>query len=85
MQLSPAYLAVINIIGALVTVFDKSAARRGAWRISEATLFALCLLGGCPGVYLAMRIVHHKTRHLRFMIGIPVIFVCQLAAFFYLQ
>lgn len=71
------WFIAINVAGIAVTVHDKSAARRGAWRVSERTLFALCLLGACPGVYLTMRIVHHKTRHKRFMIGIPLIFLAQ--------
>ena len=71
------WFIAINVAGIAVTVHDKSAARRGAWRVSERALFALCLLGACPGVYLAMRIIHHKTRHKRFMIGIPLIFLAQ--------
>ena len=73
------WLLFINLCGAAVTVHDKRAAVRGAWRVSERTLFAVCLLGGCPGVYLAMRLVRHKTRHRRFMWGIPAIFAVQCA------
>ncbi|MGN1014691.1 MAG: DUF1294 domain-containing protein [Butyricicoccus sp.] len=71
------YLLVENAAAAVVTVWDKRAARRGAWRVSEKTLFALCLLGGCPAVYLTMRLIHHKTLHKRFMWGIPLIFAAQ--------
>lgn len=73
------WLAVINAAGIAVTIHDKRAARRGAWRVSERTLFVLCLLGGCPGVYLTMRLIHHKTLHRRFMLGIPAIFLAQCA------
>ena len=54
------WLIAVNLIGAIVTLHDKNAARRGAWRVPEKTLFLFCLLGGCPGVYLTMRKL--KTR-----------------------
>ena len=73
------WLLLINGIGIFVTIHDKRAAQRGAWRVPEKTLFALCVLGGCPGVYLTMRAIRHKTKHKRFMIGIPLIFAGQLA------
>lgn len=73
------YLACINLAGAVAVVLDKRRAGRGAWRIPERTLFAFCVLGGCPGVYFAMRAVRHKTLHKRFMLGIPAIFILQIA------
>lgn len=76
------WLIFINIIAIFITIWDKRAAINGAWRIPEKTLFVLCLLGGCPGMYLTMRIIRHKTLHKRFMIGIPLIFVIQLALYF---
>lgn len=74
------YLMAVNLLGAGVVVLDKWKARRGRWRIPEKTLFLFCLLGGCPGVYGAMRLCRHKTLHRRFMWGIPAIFVLQMAA-----
>ena len=73
------YLLAVNVLGALAVVLDKWKAKRGAWRIPERTLFAFCILGGCPGVYLAMRAKRHKTLHKRFMWGIPAIFILQIA------
>lgn len=73
------WLLLINCFGIFVTIHDKRAAQRGAWRVPEKTLFALCVLGGCPGVYLTMHTIRHKTKHKRFMIGIPLIFAGQLA------
>lgn len=73
------YLFIVNGLGAAVTAYDKLAARRGAWRVRERTLFVFCVLGSCPGVYAVMRLMHHKTRHLRFMLGIPLIFAAQCA------
>ena len=72
------YLLLVNLIGALFVAADKRKARKNRWRVPEKTYFLFCLLGGCPGVYLSMRIFHHKTLHKRFMWGIPAIFVLQL-------
>lgn len=78
------WLIAVNLIGVIVTIHDKLAAMRNAWRVPERTLFLLCILGGCPGVYLTMRMIHHKTLHKRFMIGIPLIFAAQLVICFIL-
>lgn len=73
------YLLAINLFGAAWTLLDKWKARRGRFRVPEKTLFFLCALGGCPGVYGAMRLCRHKTLKRRFMWGIPAIFLLQLA------
>ena len=72
------WLLAVNLAGAAVTAYDKYCAVSGRWRISERTLFLLCILGACPGVYLTMKAVRHKTKHMRFMVGIPIIFAVQL-------
>ena len=76
------WLVAINSIAVIVPIWDKLAAMHGAWRVPEKTLFLLCVLGGCPGMYLTMQIIRHKTLHKRFMIGIPLIFLAQLAICF---
>lgn len=76
------YLVVINIIAVIVTVHDKNAAQRGAWRVKERTLMLISALGGAPAMYLTMLTIHHKTRKPLFMIGIPVIFIIELILFF---
>ncbi len=73
------YLFVINFAGVIAVLLDKHRARRGKWRIPEKTLFLLAALGGTPGVYLTMRAIRHKTLHKRFMIGLPAIFIAQMA------
>ena len=73
------YLLLVNLAGAVLVAVDKWKARRHRWRVPEKTLFLLCFLGGCPGVYLTMRLCRHKTLHKRFMWGIPAIFLLQLA------
>ena len=79
------YLLLVNVVGAAVTAWDKRAAQHGAWRVAEKTLFLWCILGGCPGVYLTMRLIRHKTLHKRFMWGIPLIFLAQCVLLFLLR
>ena len=72
------YFAAISLLSVIVTVWDKKAARLHAMRVPEAVLLLLAALGGGLSMYVTMFITHHKTRKLKFMIGIPVIFVLQI-------
>ena len=72
------YLAVINIIAVILTIYDKSAAVHDRWRVRERTLMLVSALGGSVGMFLTMLIIRHKTRKPLFMIGIPVIFILEL-------
>ncbi len=72
------YAVIINIIAVYITVYDKKAAQRDEWRISESTLLLTAALSGCAAMYITMRIIHHKTKHPKFMIGIPVIFILEV-------
>lgn len=72
------YLLLINVVTFFIYGMDKQKAKRGAWRISETTLLGLAVIGGSVGAYLGMRVFHHKTKHLKFTIGVPVIFVLQV-------
>ena len=74
------YLLIINIIGFAIMGVDKKRARRGEWRISEASLFAAALLGGSLGTTLGMNHFRHKTKHWYFKYGMPLILILQLAA-----
>ena len=56
---------------------DKKRAKRGAWRISERTLFLSALLGGSIGANLGMRVFRHKTKHWYFVLGMPLILFVQ--------
>ena len=76
------YLIIISIIGFILPPVDKSKARKNKWRIRERTLFIVSALGGSVAMYISMRIFHHKTKHKRFMIGIPVIIILQFGAVF---
>ena len=72
------YLICISCVAAIYTVVDKIKAKQGKWRVPEATLFLLSLLGGSVVMYITMRLIRHKTKHLRFMLGIPLIILLQI-------
>lgn len=76
------YLIVINIIAVIVTVHDKRAAVKDHWRVKERTLMLIAALGGAPMMYLTMLTIRHKTRKPLFMIGIPLVFLLELAVVF---
>ncbi len=73
------YFAAVSLISAAVTVADKRRAGTHKWRVPEATLLLLSALGGSAAMYLTMRLIHHKTRKRKFMVGIPLIFILQAA------
>ena len=72
------YLIFINLVAVIVTVHDKRAAVRGDWRVKERTLLLIAALGGSPAMLLTMLLIRHKTRKMKFMVGIPLIIVLQL-------
>ena len=74
-----AYYLVINLIGFAIMGIDKRKAIKGAYRIPEATLFCVALLGGSLGTTLGMNLFRHKTKHWYFVVGMPLIFFAQLA------
>ena len=77
------YLLLINALGFLLMLMDKWKARHSRWRIPEATLMGVAALGGSLGSLLGMYTVRHKTRHLKFTLGIPLILVVQIFAAIY--
>ena len=77
------YLLAINVLTFVVYGVDKWRARRGRWRVPEATLLGLAALGGSVGAWVAMRLFHHKTQKKKFRYGVPVLFVLQVAAVLY--
>lgn len=72
------YLLIINAVGFLLMLADKRRARKKRWRIPEATLMTAALLGGSVGCLMGMYTVRHKTKHLKFTLGIPVILAVQI-------
>lgn len=79
-----AWLLLINLILFAVMGADKSRARRHARRVPERTLLAMCLLGGGAGGVLGMLCFRHKTRHLKFVLGFPLILIMEYAALIWL-
>lgn len=78
------YLAFINIFAVVITVADKKRAERRKWRVSEAMLLFVSAVGGGVSMYVTMRLIHHKTRKLKFMLGIPIIVAFELILVLYL-
>ena len=72
------YLAAINVVTFLVYGLDKWKAKQGAWRIKELTLLLLAAVGGSVGALLGMQTFRHKTKHLQFTVGVPLILLVQI-------
>ncbi len=77
------YLGFANIMAFLLSALDKQAAIHHKRRIPEKTLFVWAILGGSVGLYLSMLIFRHKTKHLSFMVGVPLLFIFQVALFWF--
>ena len=74
------WLAVVSLVSIVICIYDKIAAKKlPKHRTPEKTLIMLSILGGSLAMYITMQIIHHKTKHAKFMIGIPVIMACQIA------
>ena len=73
------YLLVINIIGFFAMGIDKFKAKKGYWRIPEGTLMTICLIGGGIGTIAGMYTFRHKTKKLKFTIGMPTILIAEIA------
>ena len=78
------YLLAVNIATFFLYGIDKYKARKGRWRISEATLLMMAFIGGSIGAWSGMRLWHHKTMHKKFKYGIPIIIILQVALAVYL-
>ena len=72
-------LICINVVTFLVYGIDKWKAKQDSWRISEATLLMLAVIGGTIGASLGMQVWRHKTMHLKFKYGLPLILLAQIA------
>ena len=73
------YLVVINVATFLTYGIDKWKAKKSLWRIREASLLGLAVLGGSIGAWLGMKVWHHKTMHKKFKYGLPLILLAQIA------
>ena len=72
------YLAIINAISFLLMLVDKYKAKKNLWRIPERTLMGFAAIGGSIGALAGMYLVRHKTKHLKFTVGIPALLFCHI-------
>lgn len=72
------YLIIVNAVALLLMLSDKSFARRKMWRIPEAALIGIAVIGGSVGALVGMYLFRHKTKHMKFVIGIPLILFAQV-------
>ena len=79
------YILGINAVTFIVYGIDKYKAKKAKWRIHEATLLLLAVLGGSIGAWMGMKVWHHKTMHKKFKYGIPAILLIQIALITYLH
>ncbi len=77
------YVSLLSLVSIIVTAADKIRAVNGERRIPENTLLLFAAAGGSLAMYLTMQIIRHKTRHPKFMWGIPIIFLFQTIAVVY--
>jgi uncharacterized membrane protein YsdA (DUF1294 family) len=73
-----AYIFIINIISFLVMYYDKSRSIKHKWRIPESRLFLFAGILGSLGIWSGMYFFRHKTKHRRFVFGVPIILIIQL-------
>lgn len=78
------YLVLISILSVGLAVYDKAAAKRGARRVPEATLMLLGALGGAFAMFLAMQLLRHKTQHVKFMLGLPLLILSHAVLLYFL-
>ena len=77
-KISILYFFIISIISVFLTIYDKYCAVKHKRRISENTIMLLAVLGGSIFIYFTMKLIRHKTRKNKFMIGLPIIFLLQV-------
>ena len=82
MKLFLYYILIINLYGIFVMYSDKNKSKKGKWRTPENTLFTIAIAFGALGIFIGMRLFRHKTKHNKFVIGIPLILIVQVFIFF---
>ena len=77
-----AYIAIISIVSVIVCIYDKKISKKNRveLRTPEKSLLILSALGGSVAMFITMLIIRHKTKHFKFMVGIPVIMIIQAVA-----
>lgn len=77
------YFVIINILGFVIMGIDKNRAKKNLWRVKEKTLFLIAGIGGSVGSILGMRYFRHKTKHLKFTIGMPFLLFIHICILIY--
>lgn len=78
------YILIINILGLTLMKCDKQKAIKGTYRISEKTFFIISFLLGGIGIYLGMYLFRHKTKHVKFTVGIPITIILNIICIYYI-
>lgn len=79
------YIIAVNLVTFVTYGIDKYKSIKRKWRISEATLLTMAVIGGSIGAWAGMKVWRHKTMHKKFTIGIPIVFVIHLFIVIYLH
>ena len=78
MDITITYLLIVNALGLLLMLADKHRAKKNKWRIPERVLMGVGIIGGSIGCIIGMRLFRHKTKHLQFALGLPLILCAQV-------
>ena len=76
------YLLIVNAVAFLLMLVDKQKARKKLWRIPESTLLLSAAIGGSIGALAGMYTFRHKTKHVKFTLGVPAILIAQILGAF---
>ena len=78
------YIAVISLVSVIVCIYDKKISKKNKveLRVPERNLLIFSALGGSVAMFVTMLLIRHKTKHVKFMLGIPIIIILQAAAIF---
>jgi uncharacterized membrane protein YsdA (DUF1294 family) len=78
-ELACGWFICLNLWGWVLMGIDKGRAKKGRWRVPESRFFWIAGLGGALGIWLGMRLWHHKTLHASFRWGIPLLLLAWVA------
>ena len=79
------YLTIINAVSMLLMLIDKINAKHHLWRIPEKILLGVSFIGGSLGGLIGMYLFRHKTKHIRFFIGIPLMLIVHIVLLYYFR
>lgn len=78
------YFFIINLFAIFLMKYDKVKAINNQYRVSEKALFLIALILGGIGIYIGMYLFRHKTKHVKFTVGIPLIIILNILTIYYL-